>query len=202
MSARAPLPPAAAGKAPGRPPLKGKLKQLPAAVREELDHRLVEGGFRDYRGLAKWLGENGCQITPSSVWNYGSKLEKRLNTIRLATAEARAVVAASPENEDRMSEALLRLIQQHLFEVLVDLKAGDLTQVNLGALARTVAHMARASIMQKKWAEEMRANFAQKVDTAERKVVLAARAAANSNGGGLTPEAEAGIRKALLEITE
>lgn len=172
-------------------------------MRKELDRRLFEGGFCNYRALAQWLGENGCQITPMAVWKYGSKLEKRLNAIRLATEEARAVVDASVDDEDHMSEALLRLIQQHLFEVLVDLKSRDLAQVNLSALARAVAQMARASITQKKWVEEMRIKLVQKVDMARCKVVEVARdAAANGGAGGLTPEAEACIRRALLEITE
>jgi hypothetical protein len=41
-----------------------------------------------------------------------------------------------------MNQALLRLVQQHLFTVLVELNRVDLNRANLPALARSVAGLA------------------------------------------------------------
>ncbi|MGH7917943.1 MAG: phage protein Gp27 family protein [Candidatus Binataceae bacterium] len=189
-------PPAVAQKAARLPLTAGA---LPAAIRQELDHRLLEGDFRDYQTLADWLQRNGCQIRHGKAVKRGSKLESRLRTIRLATEQARAVTASS-NDDDHMSETLVRLVQQHLFDILVDLRGADLSEVNLSALGHVVAEMARASLMQKKWAEDARARVARKVSVAKTKVVDTARTAAA--GGGLTLEAEERIRCALMAITK
>jgi hypothetical protein len=168
----------------------------PDAIVEELDRGLAAGEFRDYASLKQWLERNRCHIRHAAAPRR-SKLERRLHTIRLATEHARALVGGE---DDRLSEALVRLVQQHLFEILVELKPGELTEINLSALGHVVAEMARASLMQKKWAEESQARLEQKVNRAKNKVVNAARNAAE--GGGFTPEAEERIRQALMAITK
>lgn len=178
---------------------KGKLKSLPPGVREELDRRLVQGGFMNYRGLADWLGAQGCAITTAAVQRYGSKLERRLEAVKLATMQAKSVIEASPDDDNKINEALLRLVQQHLFTVLVELKTEDLSGVNVAALARSVAQIARAAIVQKKFTEEIRNSIEQKTREAGDKVISTVKAAAR---GGLSPQAEREIRKALLEIIE
>ena len=52
---------------------------------------------------------------------YGQKLEQRLELLKIATAQARAVVEAAPD-DDRINEALMRLVQQNLFAVLVEVE--------------------------------------------------------------------------------
>src|SRR5205807_3086922 len=100
-----------------------------------------------------------------------------------------------------LDEALLRLVQQHLFSLLVELDPLDPKRSNLTALARTVAEMGRASLTQKKYADEMRANLRVKVQAAEHTVVEAARiAAVTGTKGGLTPEAEQAFRSAQMEV--
>lgn len=182
----------------------GGLKPLPAGVREELDRRLLERGFMNYETLARWLQEQGCEITTPTVRRNANKLERRLEAVRMATAQARAVVEASPEDDLMMTEALMRLVQQHLFSMLVELNPHEPKRANLTVLARGVAEMGRAMISQKKFAEEMRTRLAARIKVAEGKVMGAARIAAAQDGvkGGLTAQAEADIRRALLEITQ
>ncbi|HVA40134.1 MAG TPA: phage protein Gp27 family protein, partial [Candidatus Binataceae bacterium] len=184
-------------------PPRGKLKTLPPALREELDRRLIEGNFSSYRELTKWLAQQGFHISDSSIHRYGSRLEQRLEAIRIATDQARLVVETSPDEDSRITEALLRLVQQHLFSVLVELSDSGLKQANLASIARSVAEMARASVLHRKFVQENREKLAAKVGAAERKVVAAARdAAAAGAAGGLSAEAEQQIRNALLEIAE
>lgn len=180
-------------------PRKGKIKTMDPKLRAELDRRLIDGSFSDYRGLAKWLGGKGCQITHAALHKYGSVMERKLGALRIATEQARAVVDASGGADDVVNEGLLRLVQGDLFKVLVDLKETDRKTVDLNALARNVASICRSSVQMRKAAEAMRNGIGRRVQAAERKVVEAARRGAR---GGLSAAAEKRIRAALLEIAE
>ena len=78
--------------APGaeKPPYKGKIKRLPPDLRAEFDRRLVAGAFSDYRGLARWLRENGYSISHTALARYGRALDRKLEALKLATEQARA----------------------------------------------------------------------------------------------------------------
>lgn len=180
-------------------PLRGKILTLPPKLRAELDRRLVEGGFSDYGGLSRWLHEHGWQINRDSVYRYGRRLERRLATLRLATEQARAVVKAAGGADDTVNEGLMRLVQSDLFNVLVEVRELDPNKADLGALARHVASICRSAVQMRRLAEEMRSGIGKRIRKAERKVVAAARRGAS---GGLSAEAERGIRAALLEIAE
>jgi hypothetical protein len=166
----------------------------PAELHKELDRRLVDGSFADHTQLAKWLGEHGYAISPRRLSAVGQRFEQRLAQVKLATDQARTMVEAAPDDGNQINEALQRLIQQRLFEILVAVEPRDVKHLNLSALARTVAELGRAWVTQKKWLEETRARLAQKVTAAGAKVSEVARTA------GLTPETEDRIRRALLEI--
>lgn len=171
--------------------------RLPREVREELNRRLMAGSFANYGSLSEWLRKQGYNFSLKSISKYGGKLEHRLEAVRLATAQARAVVEATGEDDIKLNEALLRLVQQHLFAVLMEIDP-DPKQQNLRTIARSVAEMGRASIMQKKYAEELRTAVKARLTVAAHRVVDVARA----EGGGLTPEAEAEIRRTLMEVTQ
>ena len=172
-----------------------------AELRTELDRNLMDGRLPNYEALAKWLSTQGCKIVARRRANYGRGLERKLDLVRLVTEQATAVIEASPADDNNLSAALLRLVQQHLFEMLVDLKTEGLTQQDIAKIADSVAQMTRATVMQQKWASELKAKIAERVGAAEREVVAEVQQAA-SMGGGLSAEAEARIRRILLEITE
>lgn len=178
---------------------KGKIRTLPPKLRAEFDRRLYEGGFADYRGLVKWLGERGCQISTAAVQRYGQRMERRIEALKLATEQAREVVAAAGGADDTVNEGLMRLVQGDLFKVLFELKDVDRAKVDLNQLAQQVASICRSSVHMRRLAEEMRNGIGRRVKAAERKVVAAARGGAR---GGLSAEAERRIRAALLEIAE
>ncbi|HVB81413.1 MAG TPA: phage protein Gp27 family protein [Candidatus Binataceae bacterium] len=182
-----------------RPPHSGKIKRLPPELRAEFERRLVEGRFSDYRGLSRWLSEHGYYISHTSLHRYGNALEHKLNALKLATEQARAVVDASGGADDTVNEGLMRLVQGDLFRVLVELKEVDPEKVDVNALARNVASICRSSVQMRRAAEEMRSGIGRRVLAAERKVVAAAR---RGSQGGLSATAEKRIRAALLEIAE
>lgn len=172
-----------------------------AGLKAELDRNLMDGRLPSYEALAKWLSAQGCKIVAARSAGYGRGLEQKLDLVRLVTEQATAVIEASPDDDNNLSAALLRLVQQHLFEMLVDLKTEGLTQKDIAKIADSVAQMTRATVMQQKWTSELKAKIVERVGAAEREVVAEVQQAANV-GGGLSVDAEARIRRILLEITE
>lgn len=129
----------------------GKIKRLPPELRGELNQRLVSGGFSDYRGLSRWLQERGYEISPSAINTYARRFEQRLEAVRLATAQAKAVVEAAPDDDDRINQALLRIVQTTLFEMMIDLndtrqKIGDVERARKTGAARIRGRRAREGV--------------------------------------------------------
>ena len=172
-----------------------KIKRLPPALRAELDLRIAQRDFSGFRDLKSWLRQRGYLITTDKVEYYANKLEARLAAVRMASEQAKAIVEACGDDDLVMNQALLRLVQQHLFTVLVELKGVELSRTNLPALARSVAGLARVSIEQRKYVEEMRAGLAKKVAAATATVEIATTR-------GLTEDAAVQIKRVLMEITE
>ena len=161
-------------------PARSKVAALPAAVRARLDTRLVEGGFSGYAALADWLSGEGFEISHAAVHRYGQALERKIEAMRLATEQAKAIVAGSPDAEGAMSEATLRMAQERLFTLLNESEGGNLKEV--AAAARAVADMARAGISvateRRRAAEAERAAAAERADGAMRRAGLSGEVAA------------------------
>jgi hypothetical protein len=172
-------------------PARSKVLLLPEAIRSDLDSRLVAGGFAGYEALSDWLGEQGFEISKSALHRYGAQFEDRVSALKLATDQARAIVAESPDDEGTMSEALMRLVQEKLFSILLEMEV-DPAKVNLNSLARSVAELGRASVTQKKYAQEVRERANAAAEAAEK---IAKR-------GGLSDESVREIRSAILGITK
>lgn len=172
-------------------PPRSKVEQLPEGVRAELDARLIQAGFSGYRDLAEWLTAQGFEIKKSALQNYGAQFEERVAALKMATDQARAIVAESPDDEGAMSEALMRLTQEKLFTVLMEIQV-DPSKVNLNSLARSIAELGRASVTQKKYVQEVR----------ERALAAADAAAKIAKRGGLSGAAVTEIRSAILGIPQ
>jgi len=178
---------------------RNKINKLPPDLKEGLDRMLGEGRMHTCRQLAKWLGENGFQISHSAIHKYGRKFERRLEAIRMATEQARIVCEQFKEDDEQMQSALMRLVQTHLFEVLTavnETKNGieaegeaTIAPVNITALARSVSGLARAETEHRKWAARARANVAE-----------AGRKVEEARAKGLSPEAANQIKSILMEI--
>jgi hypothetical protein len=184
---------------PGRRLRAAGTKALPPELRTEFDSRLNSGAFSDYRGISLWLRKRGYRIGHLAPAPSGRALDCRLEALRLATEQARAVVHAAEGADDLVNEGLMRLVQGDLFRVLVEVKEIDPEKVDINALARNVASICRSAVSMRKAAEQMQRGIGKRVLAAERKVMAAARRASR---GGLSRAAEQQIRAALLEITE
>lgn len=170
-------------------PPRSKVGQLPEDVRQALEQQLIANGFSDYEALAAWLREQGFAISKSSLHRFGSTFEDRCAGLRVATQQAKAIVEASPDDEGAMAEALMRLMQEKLFTILLDMEV-DPANVNIGAVAKALAPIARASIALKKYSSEVRDRARAAADAVDR---IAA-------SGGLTPDGVKLLREEILGI--
>ncbi len=168
---------------------RSKVVTLPPETKAELDRRLLAGGFRGYEELELWLRELGYQIGKSSIHRYGSKLEERLDQLKRSTDQAKALVAASPDDAGDMSQAVLRLMQEKIFSALMEMEV-DPDDQSLGGLAKALAPLVRANIAQQKHATEVREKARDAADAVDK---LARK-------GGLEPETVDAIRKQILGI--
>lgn len=162
---------------------------LPPETRAWLDAELVRRGFADYDELAEQLVEQGWQASKSSVHRYGQRFSERMDALRMATQQARAVVEAVPDDEGAISEALMRLVQEKLFAALLEMEV-DPKSIKLGPVAKAIAELARATVTQKKWAAELRDKVRAAAESVER----------TARGNGLSGDAVDLIRREILGI--
>ncbi len=52
------------------PPRSQVITMLPPHLRQEVERRLFENGFRDYEGLAQWVRGQGYNISDDSLWRH------------------------------------------------------------------------------------------------------------------------------------
>ncbi len=147
-------------------PPRSKIDTLPPELKAWLDTELVRRGFGDYVQLAADLRARGADVSKSGLHRYGSQFEEDLANMRIAAEQARAVIAANPDEDDAMSQALMRLTQHKLFEVLKVVKI-DPEAVDLNELALNVSRLVRASVPMKKYAAEVRAKAEERIKAVE-----------------------------------
>ena len=167
-----------------------KILALPEEIHAELDRRLVKRGFNGYRDLAIWLTSLGYEICKSAVHEYGAAFEERLARLKIATDQAKALVEAAPDDEGAISDALMRLVQEKLFTVLMNFQVDPKKPLNLGSLAKAISELGRASVTQKKWRAEVRAKAG----------AAAAAVAKIGKKGGLSKDLADSIRRQILGI--
>lgn len=163
---------------------------LPEDLRRELDERIAKREFTNYKELKRWLAAHDCQIATLVVRHHALKLEGKIEAVRLATEQAQAAVEANGGEEGDINHVLMRLVQQHLFTLLVELKGADLSEVNLAVLARTVATLARTSVAQQKFATDMRMH-----------ILAAQRTVVEAEARGLTDAGAEQIKQILMQVT-
>jgi hypothetical protein len=165
---------------------RSKIDALPKAVKEWLDVALVEGNFSGYEQLEAELKKRGFDIGKSSIHRYGSAFEQKLATLKLASEQAKAIVTVTGDDEGAVSEALMLMVQEQLFNLL---NSSD-GKFDLPKIARAVADLGRTTVTQKKWQTEVRAKAAAAADAVT----------AIAKSGGLSDDAADQIRQKILGI--
>lgn len=170
---------------------RSKIVTLPEPTRAELDRRLLQGGFSGYNELELWLRELGYEIGKSSIHRYGTKLEQRMDQLKRATDQAKAIVSAAPDDAGDMSQAVLRLMQEKIFSALMEMEV-DPDEQSLGGLAKALAPLVRANIAQQKFAAEVKEKARSAADAVDK---LARK-------GGMSADMVDTIREQILGIAK
>lgn len=171
---------------------RSKILDLPESTRQALDQRLIQGGFSGYVELEAWLRDQGYEVGKSSIHRYGSQMERRLADLRRSTEEARALVAAAPDDSDAMARATMQMLQQRLFGLLRDMDDIDPESVDITKVAKAMAPLVRASIAQQQFMREVAERASAAADAADR----------IARTGGLSADSAAEIRRAILGIAQ
>jgi hypothetical protein len=172
-----------------------KVRALPAEVRADVDAWLNAHNFSGYEQLEQELAARGYHVGKSSLHRYGQGLERRLSAIKASTEAAVAIAAAAPDDQDLRSAAVMSIIQTDVFEILVQLQESEEVEPAervklLARVGKSIAELSRASVNQKKWADQVRARVG----------AALARAETVARTGGLSPEKVNEIRSAILGI--
>jgi hypothetical protein len=105
--------------------------------------------------LASWLRDQGFEVSRSAIHRFGQEFEAKCEAIKIATEQAKAIVATVGDDEGNMNEALIRLIQQLSFDILIKNQDADIAAL-LPKMGVMVAKLSKASVDQKKYAVEAR----------------------------------------------
>jgi len=122
---------------------------LPAYIRQEVERRLFENGFRDYEGLAQWVRGQGYEISDDSLWRYGHSLQQQLAAVRLTVRLAGAIGELAEDNQP-LARALITIAQQKALESLAEKE--DVTPGDLNA----IANLTRAALAQQRRDAQMK----------------------------------------------
>lgn len=175
-------------------PPRSKITSLPPDVKAWLDSALVEGDFSGYDLLAEALRAKGYDISKSAIHRYGQTFEDKLAALKMASQQARAVVEAAPDNEGAVNEALMRLVQEKIFQLLMVSEEG---QIDLPKVAKAVAELGKATVVQKKFRREEQ----ERIERAAREQLLAEqeeKLEEMRGADGMSEQMEARIRRILL----
>lgn len=155
---------------------RSKVDKLPAELKAQLERLLVDRSHDGYAALAAWLAEQGYEISKSSLHRADQRIQRVMAQIKASAEAARLLAQAAPDEADEHSAAVIRMVQSALFDAMLKVReaedADPAEQVKLlSAAARAIAEASRASIGQKKWAEEVKT----KLDAIEREAGRAGR---------------------------
>jgi len=179
-------------------PKPSALDSLTPEQRQQFDAELIRRNFKDYDGLVDWLKANGLEISRSSAYRHGSKLQRRLQNVRNSTEAARLIAEAAPDDADLRSAAVISLVQSELFDVMVTLQDLDEAKPDervglLKECARSVLDMTKASVLQKKWKQDIE----QQIRTQAREEAAEELTQELRKNDGISVELEASIKRIL-----
>lgn len=176
-------------------PRRNKVLTLPPDLRKWLDDELMRRGFSDYDQLAADLRACGADVSASGLQRYGSPFEKAMALSKIAAEQARALVDAIPDDQDKLGAAVIRVTQQKILNLLMEMDI-DPENVDVNKLFKNAAEIGKTSAAHKKFTLEARAA----IEEAARKKLLdeqRAKLDAMGNKGGVTTDTLQAIRAAL-----
>lgn len=136
-------------------PQRNGVHYLPEDIKAELNKQLVNNHFSGYQELEKWLKLQGYEISKSAIHRYGTQFKKQFETIKIATAQAKVIAEECGDDENNLADALSRLAQEKLFNVLVEMEDVP-SDIELPKLVNAIATLNRSSVNVKKYTQEVK----------------------------------------------
>ncbi|MGO9798835.1 MAG: phage protein Gp27 family protein [Candidatus Binatus sp.] len=155
-------------------PRRNKIDLLPMKQREAIEKFVADRGFGNYKEMSAAVEKKfGVALSRSALARFGSRLENRLQLLRVAAATARAIVAElGPEDGAAIGAGMISVAQSHVFEALADATAAQLGTPDLATLGSLAAKLERIRIAE-----------ARRADKAEERIARAAAIVAPGAGG-------------------
>ena len=135
------------------PPQSNVIVTLPAHLRAEVERRLAESGFSDYRGLAEWVRQQGYEISEDSLWRYGKGIQRQLAAAQMAFHQAHALTEAAPDGGGLLIEAIMTVVEQKVLSKLIESEQIENSDIRL---INAAANLARATVFHQRRADEVR----------------------------------------------
>src|SRR5712691_1714438 len=164
------------------PPQANVIVTLPAHLRAEVERRMAESGFSDYRGLAEWVRQQGYEISDDSLWRYGKGIQQQITAAQMAVHQARALAEVTADNKGFLIEAIMTVVEQKVLSKMLEGEKDENSDIRL---LNAAANLARATVFHQRRADEVQAREKEQKAPRER---------------GLSEEAYNAIRNTLLGI--
>lgn len=171
---------------------RSKVHTLPAALKEWLDAEMLRRGFADYVQLAADLKARGADVSKSALHRYGSQFEQRMAQLKMASEQAKALVDAAPDDEDKLGSAVVRMTQEKIFGLLMEMDV-DPKDVDINKLFKNAAEIGKASVALKRFSLQARAEIRrQALQEASEQAAVAAKKQ------GLSATGVSALREAIM----
>lgn len=147
-------------------PPRSAIEQLPEAVRDELNARLVGAGFGGLEGLADWLAEQGYEISRSALGRHNLKLkavmDKAMERARTRLECAKALQGMSDGDKAALLEANEMIALDKLMDLWDDWEGHEpeARAELLPKLVRASADLNRSAVGTAKWKRDAMAKLA------------------------------------------
>lgn len=146
------------------------IDQLPAADRAWLENLIRERNFSSYREIEDLAKDRGLQVDHVQIWRHAQKIRKTIQMVEAAVDIATHLSdTLGQDAADTLSQANIGLAQAVIYQRLQTLNDPDSEASNkdVAAMMRATAEISKASVNQKKWAEQVREKMDAKLKTLE-----------------------------------
>jgi len=176
---------------------------MPDGVRDELNQKLFGSGFGDLVALSAWLGEQGYEVSKSSLGVYSKGLKDKMERATARARERLEIAKTLRGTTDDEKAALLELSEMASLDQLLDIleSASDLTmQERLKFMPRIItagANLNRSAVGSAKWKRDFEHEIREQA-----KLEAAEAATKSAKDAGVSEETIARIRRDVLGMAE
>jgi hypothetical protein len=108
-----------------------------------MDQEILVRGLNEEVEIRKQLAARGVAMDATALAAYAARLHEETIALRQAVAAAQAVVASLGEDEGVLGQAMVALLQQKFFTILVSHEPEILDPATLARLLRSITDLVR-----------------------------------------------------------